>query len=320
MSKKTKILLQLLGPVIFVYILFQIDYQLFFDKASQINWFFLLATILSMLVVITVRSWRWQSILSALEIKISKKESISLYWLGAFVGVVTPGRLGELIKVYFLKNKGYSSFRSFFSVILDRLIDVLTFLVFGLLIFFFFTKEIGVYILILGIGVLLAVIFILFLVDQRSFIHKIFAKIIKKIFAVNFKDYSRFTFSKFWQGIKEIKKKEITSFTSYFLVAWLFYFLARYLMALSLGLDLSFIEVSIISVLIAIITVLPISIAGLGTREAIVIYLFMLFNLDKETALLFSILIFVTDLIAISFGLIPYFKESRLVNEIIKKE
>ncbi len=98
-----------------------------------------------------------------------------------------------------------------------------------------------------------------------------------------------------------------------------FYFLARYVIALSLGLPLSFFDVALISVLMAIVTFLPISIAGLGTREAAVVYLFSLFGLDKETAVLFSLLIFTIDILTISFGIIPYFRESALINKIKKR-
>jgi len=59
-------------------------------------------------------------ILTALAIKLTAAKAISLYWLGTFIGVITPGRVGELVKVYFLKNRGESGFRSFFSVLLDE--------------------------------------------------------------------------------------------------------------------------------------------------------------------------------------------------------
>lgn len=273
-----------------------------------------------MIFEIAIKSLRWRCILSSLGIFISKISSLNLYWLGIFLGVVTPGRAGELIKVYFLEHKGYSVFRSFFSIILDRTIDILILLFLGLLISFFFLREIGIYIIFFGIILLFFIIFIFLIVDQKSCLHKFFGRLIKKIFPFDFNDYNHFTLSKFWQGIKGLKKKEIIYFFVYLIIGWFFYFFARYVVALSLGLDLSFINIVIISISVAIANILPISVAGLGTREVAVIYLFNLFGLNREIALLFSLLIFTIDLMVVSLGLIPYLKESFLINKVKQYE
>jgi uncharacterized protein (TIRG00374 family) len=263
-----------------------------------------------MILEIAVKALRWQCILSSLGIFISKTKSLSLHWLGIFVGVVTPGRLGELIKIYFLKDKGQSAFRSFFSVILDRIIDIFVLLFFGFLIFVFFLRSIGIYMMILSAILLLIIIFIFLLFDQRSWLHKFFGRVIKKVFPVDFADYSHFSFKSLWQGIKNLEKKQVLFFLIYLTIGWLFYFLARYLIALALGLELSFLSVAVISILVAIVTILPISVAGLGTREAAIIYLFGLFALNKETALLFSLFVFAIDMLVVSLGIIPYLKLS----------
>lgn len=318
-GKKIKYFLQILGPIIFIYILFQINYHLLFEEIKLLKWHFLILAIFIMIFEIIIKSLRWQCILSSLNIIISKIKCLELHWLGIFVGVITPGRLGELIKIYFLKNKGYSAFRSLFSIILDRIIDILILLFFSVLIFIFFLKDIGIYMIVLSIILLLIIILIFLLFNKESWLNKFFGKIIQKVFPMNFKNYSNFSFSKLWQGIKTLKKKQIFYFLIYLIIAWFFYFLSRYFIALSLGLDLSFLDISIISILVAIVTILPISIAGLGTREVAVIYLFGLFNLNKETALLFSLLIFTTDILVVSFGLIPYLKESFLIKNIKKQ-
>lgn len=314
--KKIKIFLQILGPLIFFYILFKIDFQALFEEIESIKWPWLILALGLMIFEIAIRSLRWRAILLSLDINISRLSSLNLYWLGVFLGAVTPGRLGELSKVYFLKNKGQSAFRSFFSVILDRTVDIFILLLLGFLIFLFFLKEIGVYMIFFGITFLLIIIFIFLLLDQRSFLYKIFSKLALKFFSIDLNNYDRFSLAKFRQGIKELKKKRLFSFFIYLIAGWFLYFLIKYLIALSLDLELSFISVAAISVLVAIVTALPISVAGLGTREAAVIYLFGLFNLNKETALSFSLLIFTVDILAVSFGLIPYFRESNLIDKI----
>lgn len=313
-KKKIKALLQILGPLIFIYILFQIDYQLLFQEVKLLKWPLLFFSLLLMILEIVIRSLRWQVLLSALNIAITKIESISLYWLGVFIGIITPGRIGEVIKIYFLKSRGYSAFRSLFSVILDRIVDIVVLLCLGFLAAFFFLRQISFYVAIIGAVLILGIVFVFMLINPDSFLHKLFGKIIQKIIPVNFNDYNRFTFKKFWQGIKGLKKKEVFGFIIYLVIGWLLYFFSRYVVAGAMGLDLSFLDIAIVSVLSAVVSILPISIAGIGTREATIIYVFGLFGINKEAAVLFSLLIFTVNILAVAFGFIPYLKESNLVN------
>ncbi|MFZ5559776.1 MAG: lysylphosphatidylglycerol synthase transmembrane domain-containing protein [Patescibacteria group bacterium] len=313
-DKKIKFFLRILGPIIFLYILSKIDYQLLFKKLGSLKWSWLILAFVLMILEIIARSLRWQTILNSLKIFISKINSLTLYWLGAFVSVITPGRLGEVIKVYFLKHKNYSVFRSLLSIILDRIIDILIILILGALISFFFVENVGLYVVVSGVILVLAIIFVFLLIGEETRVNKIFTRLVQKFFSIDFGKYGRFTFAKLWQGIKNLKKKDVVCFLLYLIIGWLFYFLARYIIALSLNLDLSFLAVSIISILATIVTILPISIAGIGTREAAIIYLFGLFGINKEPALLFSLLILTIDMVVISLGFIPYLKESSLIN------
>ncbi|OGZ35749.1 MAG: hypothetical protein A3I88_02580 [Candidatus Portnoybacteria bacterium RIFCSPLOWO2_12_FULL_39_9] len=314
--KKIKIFFQILGPLVFLYILSKIDYQFLFEEIKLLKWHFLILAVGLMIFKITFKALRWRIILLSLNVSISKISALNLYWSGALTGLATPGHFGELIKVYFLKNRGHNVFHSFFSLILDRIIDILTLLIFGFLIFLFFLKNIGVYVISLGLIFLFIIIFIFLILDQRTFLHKVFNKLFQRFLPVDFSDYSRFSFSKFFKGLKDLKKKEVFYFFAYLIIGWFFYFLSRYLVALSLGLDLSFMTITAISILVAIITALPISIAGLGTREAAVIYFFSLFGLNKEIAVLFSLLIFTVDILVISLGLIFYLRELSLINKV----
>lgn len=320
MNKKIKILLHLLGPAIFIYILFQIDFGLLGKELLNVNIIFLILAAFFVAVQIATRAQKWRVILLGTDISLKRIKAVNLYWLGTFVGIITPGKLGELIKVYFLKNKGYNGLKSFLSVLFDRIADVLILLLFGFLIFVFFLREIGIYISVISIAILFLLIVIFMLINKKSFLHKIFFKFLKRFSPlINIEKYDNYSFSQFFKNLRKIKKRFFLSFIFYLLISWFFYFVARYCISLSMGLGLSFLDISIISVLTAIVTMLPVSVAGLGTREAAVIYLFSLFSLNKETALLFSLLIFTIDLIVVSFGLIPYLKESFLIKDIKKQ-
>lgn len=314
-AKTIKLALQGLGPLIFVYILFQIDYQLLWYEAQTVSWGLLLAGIFLVALEIVMRSFCWREILLSLDLAISKPLAVSMFWLGLFVGIITPGRLGELIKVYFLKSRGYSAFRSFLSVVLDRIFIMLVLLLCGAFIAFFFLPEVSWHVICFAVLLASGALAASLLMNKKSVLHRFFNIFLEKVFARNFDHYSRFTFAKLWRGVREMKKGRLVSFTVYTAAAWSFYFAARYMVVLAMDLDLSLVDMAAVSVAVSIVGTLPISVAGLGTREAAVIYLFGLFGLTKETALLFALFIFVIDLLAIALGVAPYLKEIALVNK-----
>ncbi len=317
-KKKIQFFLKAIGILVFIYILSKIDYKIIFRQIASLKWQFLILTVILMVAEIIFRSLRWRVILSSLGISVSKMESLNLYWLGSFFSVITPGRFGELIKIYFLKNRGGSVFRSFFSILIDRLLDIFILLLFSFLVFLFFLKSVGIYMIFFTLILVVALVFIFLVINQNSFFHRIFGKLIQKIFPLDFSDYSHFTFKKLWEEIKGLKKKQVLYFFVYLAIGWLLYFSVKYTISLSLGLNLSFINLGIVSVLIILANTLPVSIAGLGTREAAIIYFFSLFGINKETALLFSLLVFSADMLIVCFGLIPYMKESALINKVKK--
>ncbi len=162
----------------------------------------------------------------------------------------------------------------------------------------------------------MGIIFVFMLINPDSYLHKLFGKVIQKIIPVDFNDYNKFTFKKFWQGVKGLKKKEVFYFIVYLIIGWLLYFCSRYVVARAMGLNLSFLDIAIVSVLSAVVSILPISVAGIGTREATIIFVFSLFGINKEAAVLFSLLIFTINILSVAFGFIPYTKESALVSKV----
>jgi hypothetical protein len=71
-----------------------------------------------------------------------------------------------------------------------------------------------------------------------------------------------------------------------------------YLLALALGLPLSYLQVSYTVAIGSLVTLLPISISGLGTREAAIIAYLATAGITGEQALGFSLLVFAAFYVA----------------------
>jgi hypothetical protein len=63
----------------------------------------------------------------------------------------------------------------------------------------------------------------------------------------------------------------------------------HYLIARQLHIDISYLEMLVFIPIVAVITLLPISLGGLGVKEALWVYLFGRSGLTAEQALLFSV-------------------------------
>lgn len=103
----------------------------------------------------------------------------------------------------------------------------------------------------------------------------------------------QFSFYEFYGGIKSIKQQTFILVTSYTLIAWIITYFNFWLLSLSLGLDLPFWYILASAPLISLFGLLPVSISGLGTREAACIFLFSFMNIIPELSVSFSLLVLV---------------------------
>jgi len=311
-KKIYSLLLRLIGLVVFTYILLNIDFKLFFEKICGADAFYLAAGFILTLGVLIAKSLRWRSILGMLGIAIGSRLSIKLYWLGLYAGIMTPGKLGEVVKVYFLKHKGFSGFRSLMSVIIDRASDVFVIMVSGLFVVAFYMRDLAASIIIVLTAAFCGLIFYVFF--RKGAMSAIADGILKRI--LNAGAYGRYrSVAGSCSDLGHVEFKRVGASLFYLILSWGLYFLANYAIALSIGIKISPFMLLAVITAATIASILPISIAGLGTRDASIIYIFALTGLSKESAVVFSFFILIIDLIVISFGLIPYLKESVLVAE-----
>jgi len=307
-----------IGILIFLYIIF---YRIDFLKIKEIilsaNYSFILLGIILTFIMLLIQAWRWNYLKKIQNINYSFKDSFLIYGAGIYFGTITPGRLGDLIKILYLKEGGHSSGKSAVSVIVDRLADLLFLLAIGYLSMFFFAKFFISEIIIITVIILLIVIAILFLKINsiKNLVNKLFSLFIpekyKQLLVLNLKDL-----------ITDFKIYRLKNYFVVFILtalAWLLYYLQVFFLAKSIGLgDVTFIYLAMSVTIAAIITLLPISIYGLGTREASLLFLLSLININPEKTITFSILILFVSLLYGLIGLVCWFKKP--LNSGVKKD
>jgi uncharacterized membrane protein YbhN (UPF0104 family) len=89
-------------------------------------------------------------------------------------------------------------------------------------------------------------------------------------------------------------------------LSWLVVGYGCFMLALSLGLNISYWYLLVSLAISSAVAILPISISGLGTREATFILLFSLIAIVPEEAISFSLLVLAWNLLPMLPGAILY--------------
>ena len=291
----------LIGVIIFALILSQLDFSKLVSVLEKIQYKYLvLASLIAPLILIS-KGYRWNYLKKIQGINYSIKDSILIYGAGIFIGVLTPGRLGDLIKVMYLKNNKCSIGKSFVSVISDRLADLIFLLLFsclGISFFFSFLQK-PLYLSVIGLISLIAFFFILLKTDLNKKIFHFFVPFkYKKSWKLNINDF-----------VTDLKTYTFKNYLATFIlttISWTMYYFQMYFLAKSVGISIPFLYISIATTIAGFITLLPVSILGLGTRDAVLIMLFSNFAIPNESTISFSVLILLMAILVSVIGYISW--------------
>jgi uncharacterized membrane protein YbhN (UPF0104 family) len=260
---------------ILYYLISLADLHKFLEVTEELDYFYLIICLAGTILLLSIKATRWCLILRTDNIKYQLYKSVKAYFASFSIGVVTPGRLGEFIKLYYLRQDINTDFYSGLkSVILDRFFDLFILIIFGLA---------GILVLFFNTGTLFSVSMMVLIVFMSLIILK------ATMGAFN-------TSNKILVFARElisalINYKNIVNWIIT-LIAYLLFFYLNSLIFRSLDISLSFIDITFIISIVSLVILLPVTVAGFGTREASLIYLLSFFDIPVEKVLLFSFLQF----------------------------
>ncbi len=251
---------------------------------------------------------RWQLILRLLEIRLPFPRALLYSLIGNFAGLFLSDTMGGFIKVFYLREDGHPSARAFFSVFLDKTWEVAMLLSFGLGGLLAFPALLGRSWLALAaslVGLALVALLVKTFGPRGArwwlrFVQGHFSGRIARWAGASIADLLEATGRVSWQGWMQVWGASI--------LVRLTHFVCSYLLALSLGISISFPTLVAVMSVVGIIASLPLSIGGLGTREATMVAAFGLLGLPAHQALAFSFLIFLVGLFWRSVGVFGWLR------------
>lgn len=299
---KRKILISVaFGGIVFLLISIYADFSKLTEAFKNFNWWYFPLILLLSLANYFVRFFKWQIYLKSLNIKLAVKRSLIIFF-ASFVMSVTPGKMGEIIKSYLLKEEiGTPVSVSLPIVLAERLTDFISIVLLSI---------IGAYVFNYGHNIILAVgIFFILLTILISF-RKPSIEIINFSKKVPFIRKHTEKLLASYESINRLVKPKLM-IISVFLsgVAWFSECLGLYIV-LKLFLINSDIQVNILiatfiygfSTLIGALAMLP---GGLGATEAMITGLLISLKIPKNISAASTIIIRVATLwFAVLLGIV----------------
>lgn len=241
----------------------------------------LLLSLSGVVLVLGIKSFRWRLLLRQENCNYSAWNSFIAYMSSYTIGLVTPGRIGEIARLYYVReDTGVTFYRSFKTLVADRIFDFAILIWFGTTGMFYFYKVLGdlnglVYLTISAI-IMLAAWGLGFLLLKRL------------VNPATSAAGPRFILET-WNGMFRLPMLFPWLLT---LVAYLIFYFANMLIFKSIGISLSLVDIGFILSLMSLATLIPVSLAGFGTREASLVYLLSFYAINPETAIVYALLQF----------------------------
>ncbi len=300
---KTPYLLRLTGIVLLLFILTRVDLPDVWGQLQQCRLPVVVLAIVLILPQVAIRAYRWQGLMARSSIACPWRQSLVFYFKGIFIGLVTPGRLGEFAKGVFLKQSGIAAIsRSLPSVLVDRFLDLVVLMTLALMALPHFERiphADTFSALALGAMTALTALGLFWLAASRQLF--VIAARFKSRLGANWSG----TLDEFVTGCRALISKGLLVSLMWTVGGYAVFFLQTHAIGIALGLPADFMTIARVVSISILVGFIPITFAGLGTRDAVLIFLFGLADIDQASALSFAILYIFVNVICL--GLISFF-------------
>lgn len=269
-----------------------------FDKLlkviSEINYFYIVPTIFFTIFTYIIRAWRWRYFFK--HVKPIKFHSLfSAVMIGFMANNVLPARIGEFIRADCIGRKeNISRSMSFATIVLERVFDGFSVLFLFVVTLFFcpyppYITRIGyiaaaIYLVITAISISLRI-------WKKQFI-RLIELLCNRLSDRIGKAIVKHTHS-FIGGFDVLKNGwDIAIIFFYSLILWIVSAISFYIMILGCNINhITFIGAIFILIMVAIGIAIPSSPGYVGTFQYFIILALSVFNVDKTTALSYSIVL-----------------------------
>ncbi len=293
--KYLKKFLPLIGIIILVIIVINLDLEKIKTAFLSINPILIVLSMSLLIPIMIVKNYVWQIILKEQKINITFYNSLKIYMIGFFYSTITPGFLGHLMRIPYIKEKTDEPYgKLFVNIFIDTTIrtiaEFLMILIGALIIFGSFPEIFTIIIIFL---IIIGLILYYFIKKERG--EKFFYSLVKYFIPKKLKGNSFKFIDTFYLDFPKLSKLIIPLILGIFV--WILIFTQEYIVVYAMNVNIPYFYFLMLFPIANIAGYLPITIAGLGMREFTSIMIFStLFGVLKEEVLVFTLVGFmITD-------------------------
>lgn len=311
-GKAGKVLVKCLGPMLFLFLALKVvDPRAAWELLKGIRWDLAAWSVVFCPWLIGVHAWRWWAIGRLVGMASSFKRLFHVYWTGWFLGFLPPGGVAVLAKIYYLKRDGEPAGRTSVSLGVDKLFDLVSTSLFGIYGLLYFQGSLfpgyGMWLGLAGGILILAAV----LLRGRWFWERargVLLGYVKRLRS-GVKDVLRESdraAAAFWQAVSLALFLKLTLLSLCLELSRALVFL---LLAQALGLNMPVAFAFACRALIGLVQVVPVTVGGLGTREAVLMLTLPLGGFSREAAVALGFLSFLWNVLFHLSGVFSWLKE-----------
>lgn len=293
-KKTISLLLPLIGVAIFVWIIRGVGVRALLDTFRSIAPLKLLVFPLFWVYIVWIRGARWRHLMRMIGIEYPLRRAVLIWTIGFAAAAVTPGKVGDALRAYYLRqDTGRNLGECFLTVFMDRLLDFGTVLLSGVVTVFVFSYY---YVDLPNSWVIVAAVAgmfgMLYLVLHGKLLKRVMRPVFNLVAPDRYKAELSAHFSSFYESLGTYLRdwRNTSIAIAYTLAFWASVVLMAYAVTWVLGIDVPFRYVLLLMPMMTLVEVLPISVSGIGTRDAAAIYFFSVVGIASAQAVGFSLL------------------------------
>jgi uncharacterized protein (TIRG00374 family) len=283
--------MRLLGPLLLVWVVWRLaDLGALVDTFAKAAMGPLLAAVLLNAVAIHLKLWRWRALLRSVDVPLSVESAYRAFLPSLYLGLVTPGRVGDALRIQYLKRDHAVGYANGLAVsIFDRLCDVYVLLAF---------VALGVVHLARAVSAPLAqttwvAVGLIAIAPVFLFVRGVAEPAAQWL-------YGRFSdgephegLSAFFAALRRQIGLSLVGPVLTTVAAFVVNYLQAWLGANALGIELTLVDVAALVAISSFLSLLPISISGVGIRESFFALVFPSLGLGETLGIAFGLVVFV---------------------------
>ncbi len=302
--KHAKKFLPIIGLILFIYVIYSLDLQDIKEAFLAVKPVFILLSLCITIPRALIRNYAWKLIQKEQKIKISYFRSLKILLIGLFYGCITPGYTGQMVRIPYMKEKtGEPYGKLFINTFMETAVhtsSLYIMLLFGALLISTTLPQV-VYGII--IWVFAFFVFILFFINKNRG-KKFFRFLIGYFVPKKAKNILKDFVGTFYEDFPRIRKLIFPFLLG--ITTWVLIFSQYYILVIALDLEIPYLHFLLLFPVANVISFIPISFAGVGTREFAAVFIFTtLYEVGGAEVFVVSLLGFlITDM---SMGVAGFF-------------